>query len=217
MILFILTIAFGISISLLCSIKDNIRIPITRIVYSNILLCGLLLTALPLKSQQTFCNPLNLNYRFMSDAVDAREAADPVIILFEDDYYLFASRSGGYWTSDNLRDWTFIIPTGLDDIEIYAPAALVMGDTVYYTASGSGQIYKSADPKSGVWTEGPSIGAYYDPALFLDDDGRLYMYHGLTNTTASANIRMVELDPITFEEKGSQVDLVFSMASTTDS
>ncbi|MBN1694139.1 family 43 glycosylhydrolase [candidate division WOR-3 bacterium] len=214
MIVFILTIAFSISISFLYFIKDNVRVPVTRIVYSHILLCFFLLTALPAKSQQTFCNPLNLNYRFMSDAVDAREAADPVIILFKDDYYLFASRSGGYWTSENLHDWTFIVPTGLDDIEIYAPAALVMGDTVYYTASGSGQIYKTADPKSGVWTEGPSIGAYYDPALFLDDDERLYMYHGLTNTTASANIRMVELEPITFEEKGSQVDLVFSMASS---
>jgi xylan 1,4-beta-xylosidase len=216
MITFILTIGFSMSISFLCSIKDNIRkpmMPITRIVYSHILLCGLLLAALPAKAQQTFCNPLNLDYRFMSDAVDAREAADPVIILFKDDYYLFASRSGGYWTSTDLHDWTLIVPTGLD-IETYAPAAIVIGDTVYYTPSASGKIYKTADPKSGVWTEGPSIGSYGDPALFLDDDGRLYMYHGLTNTTTSANIRMVELDPETFQEIGSEVDLVFSMASS---
>lgn len=213
MVIFILTIGFSMSISFLCSIKNNIRMPITRIVYSHILLCGLLLATLPAKSQQTFCNPLNLDYRFMSDAVDAREAADPVIILFEDDYYLFASRSGGYWTSENLQDWTLIVPTGID-METYAPAALVIGDTVYYTASGSGKIYKTADPKSGVWTEGPSIGSYSDPAFFLDDDGRLYMYHGCTNTTSGANIRMVELDPSTFQEKGSQINLVFSMAST---
>jgi xylan 1,4-beta-xylosidase len=214
MVLFILTIGFGISISFLYSIKDNVRVPITRIVYSLILLGGLLLASLPAKSQQTFCNPLNLNYRFMSDANDAREAADPVVILFDDDYYLFASRSGGYWTSTDLHDWTLIIPSGLDDIEIYAPAVIVIGDTVYYTGSASGQIYKTTDPKSGVWTEGPSIASYGDPALFIDDDGRLYMYHGLTNTTTSANIRMVELDPTTFEEIGSQVDLVFSMASS---
>lgn len=213
MIISILTIGFCMSMSFLCS-KDNIRMSITKIIYSHIFLYGLFLISLPVKSQQTFCNPLNLNYRFMSDAIDAREAADPVIILFKDDYYLFASRSGGYWTSPDLNDWTFVVPTGLDDIEVYAPAALVMGDTVYYTASGSGRIYKTADPESGVWTEGPSIGGYYDPALFLDDDGRLYMYHGLTNTKTSANIRMVELDPTTFQEIGSQVDLVFSMAST---
>jgi len=214
MIVLILTIAFSISISFLYSIKDNVRVPITRIVYSLILLGGLLLATQTAKAQQTFCNPLNLNYRFMSDAKDAREAADPVIILFEDEYYLFASRSGGYWTSDNLHDWTLIVPTGLDDIESYAPSVLVIGDTVYYTGSASGQIFKTADPKSGVWTEGPSIGSYGDPALFLDDDERLYMYHGLTNTTTTANIRMVELDPTTFQEIGSEVDLVFSMAST---
>ncbi|MEJ2354690.1 MAG: hypothetical protein P8Y62_02120, partial [candidate division WOR-3 bacterium] len=178
MIKFILTIVSSISISFLCFIKVNVRkpiIPITRIVYSCILLCGLILTTIPAESQQTFCNPLNLDYRFMSDAVDAREAADPVIILFDDDYYLFASRSGGYWTSPDLHEWTLIVPTGLDDIDIYAPAVIVVGDTVYYTGSASGQIYKTADPKSGVWTEGPSIGSYGDPALFLDDDGRLYM------------------------------------------
>jgi len=241
MIILILTIGFSMSISFLCSIfkaclssidtgkisvrkpnracilstfKDKIRKPImprAGILYFQ-LLCGLLLATQPAKSQQTFCNPLNLNYRFMSDAIDAREAADPVIILFEDDYYLFASRSGGYWTSTDLHDWTLIIPTGIN-IETYAPAALVIGDTVYYSPSASGKIYKTADPKSGVWTSGPNIGSYGDPALFLDDDERLYMYHGLTNTTTSANIRMVELDPTTFQEKGSQVDLIFSMAS----
>jgi xylan 1,4-beta-xylosidase len=216
MVILILIIGFGMSLSVLCSIKDNIRksmMPITRIVYSHILLCGLLMATLPAKAQQTFCNPLNLNYRFMADAKDAREAADPVIILFKDDYYLFASRSGGYWTSTDLNDWTLIVPTGVD-IETYAPAALVIGDTVYYTPSGSDKIYKTADPKSGVWTEGPSIGTYGDPALFLDDDGRLYMYHGLTDTKTSANIRMVELDPTTFQEIGSEVDLIFSMASS---
>ncbi|MEJ2354687.1 MAG: family 43 glycosylhydrolase [candidate division WOR-3 bacterium] len=217
MIIFILTIAFSILISFLSFIKDNIQkpmMPTTKIIYSCILLYGLFLATLPAESQQTFCNPLNLDYRFMSDAVDAREAADPVIILFDDDYYLFASRSGGYWTSPDLHEWTLIVPTGLDDIDIYAPAVIVIGDTVYYTGSTSAQIYKTADPKSGVWTEGPSIGSYGDPALFLDDDGRLYMYHGLTNTTTSANIRMVELDPETFQKKGGEIDLVFSMAST---
>lgn len=214
MIIFILTIGFSILVSFLSYIKNNTQkpmIPINRTVYSYLFFCGLFLATLPAESQQTFCNPLNLDYRFMSDAVDAREAADPVIILFKDDYYLFASRSGGYWTSPDLHNWTLIVPTGLD-VESYAPTALVIGDTVYF-ATGAGRTYKTADPKSGIWTEGPSIGTYHDPALFLDDDGRLYMYHGCTNTTTEANISMVELDPNTFQEIGSEVDLVFSMAS----
>ncbi len=53
-------------------------------------------------SESTFCNPLNLNYRFMTDLPSRREAADPVILLFKDQYYLFASKSGGYWFSNDL-------------------------------------------------------------------------------------------------------------------
>ena len=42
-------------------------------------------------------NPMNLNYRFMIDGNSRREAADPVIEYFKGRYYLFASKSGGYW------------------------------------------------------------------------------------------------------------------------
>jgi|GEM_PF-255564 len=167
--------------------------------------------AQPAQNPQTFCNPLNLNYRFMVDAVDAREAADPVMVLFKGDYYLFASRSGGYWTSPDLRNWTLIIPTGID-IETYAPGVVVMRDTVFYIPSGSPQVYKTADPKSGIWTLGPKCDqGYGDPAFFLDDDGRLYMYYGLSNTSPTS---VVELDPITFKEIGKPVNIVY--ADTTN-
>ena len=177
-------------------------------------LCMLLLVSLamaqPAQNPQTFCNPLNLNYRFMVDAIDAREAADPVMVLFKGDYYLFASRSGGYWTSPNLRDWTLIIPTGID-IETYAPAVLVMRDSLFYIPSANGQIYKTADPKSGIWTTGPTVGSYGDPAFFLDDDGRLYMYYGLSNANPTS---VVELNPATFREIGTPVNIVYNQASS---
>jgi hypothetical protein len=180
----------------------------------QLLLLCLLLSSLalaqPAENPQTFCNPLNLNYRFMADAVDAREAADPVMVLFKDDYYLFASRSGGYWTSPNLRDWTLIIPTGID-IESYAPAVLVMRDSLFYIPSNVAQIYKTADPKSGAWVTGPTARAYGDPAFFLDDDGKLYMYYGLSNTNPTS---VVELDPVTFREIGTPVNIVYNQASS---
>jgi xylan 1,4-beta-xylosidase len=179
------------------------------LVFLFCLLFGTLLLTQKAQAQQTFCNPLNLNYRFMADAVDAREAADPVILIFEDDYYLFASRSGGYWTSTDLNNWTLIVPTGVD-IETYAPAAIVMRDTVFYTPSASSQIYKSGDPKSGIWEAGPRIGSYGDPALFLDDDGRLYMYYGLSNNAPTG---VVELDPYTFQEISDRNNIVFAQAS----
>jgi len=49
---------------------------------------------LPVKPR-TFANPLNIDYRFMIDQPSRREAADPVMLVFGGDYYLFASKSGG--------------------------------------------------------------------------------------------------------------------------
>ena len=127
--------------------------------------------AQPAQSPKTYCNPMNLSYRFMGDAIDAREAADPVVVLFKDTFFLFASRSGGYWWSENLRDWNFVVPTGLTIIEDYAPGLVVMRDTLFYTGSADGQVFKCADPKSGVWKQAGTCNSYGDPCLFLDDDG----------------------------------------------
>ena len=129
-----------------------------------LLIFSAVLHSQPAENPQTYCNPLNLNYRFMNDAVDAREAADAVIVLFQDEYYLFASRCGGYWVSPDLKTWELIVPTGLD-IEGYAPAVVAMRDTLFYVPTGSSQIYKSGDPKSGIWQEGPTIASYGDPAF----------------------------------------------------
>lgn len=152
---------------------------------------------------------MNLNYRFMSDAVDAREAADAVILTFHDEYYLFASRSGGYWTSTDLRNWELIIPNDVLSIEGYAPAVIAMRDSLFYVPSAASLTYKTGDPKSGIWEPGPSVNGYGDPAWFLDDDGRLYMYFGLSN---NAPIRVVEMDPKTFEEIGPVVDILHAQA-----
>jgi hypothetical protein len=50
-------------------------------------------------------NPLSLNYRFEGNN---REAADPVCIYFKGKYYLFASHSSGYWSSEDMAVWNFI-------------------------------------------------------------------------------------------------------------
>ena len=44
------------------------------------------------QKEKTFCNPVNLNYRFQSSY---REAADPVMMVYKGKYMLFASHSGG--------------------------------------------------------------------------------------------------------------------------
>ena len=155
-----------------------------------IILFLLSITAFAQKTS-TFCNPLNLNYRFALTEPSRREAADPVIVLFKNDYYLFASKSGGYWFSDDLRDWTFVEPKGLP-LEDYAPSVLILDGKMYYTAHRDKLLFETDDPKKGVWTKTADIGEYTDPMLFLDDDRRLYMYYG---SSLDGGISVVELDP----------------------
>lgn len=157
--------------------------------------------------QTTICNPLNLSYRFSLDSPSRREAADPCVVLFRDKYYLFASKSGGYWESDDLIDWRFITSPDLP-FEDYAPAAMVRRDTVYFMASshaGRNEIYKTADPASGHWqVANPDFPIrMVDPDLFADEDGRIYFYYGCSDKEP---IRAVELDTLTLNPVGQPVE-----------
>jgi len=137
----------------------------------------------------TFTNPLNLNYRFDINNPSHRTAADPVVILFKDKYYLFASKAGGYWSSENLAEWRLIEPSGLQ-LENYAPAVIAINDTIYFMANShrlpdgtysSQAIYKTTDPDTGKWEIANPLFPFSasDPAFFLDDDGKLFLYFGL--------------------------------------
>lgn len=158
----------------------------------------------------TICNPMNLSYRFCLDAPSRREAADPTLILFKDEYYLFASKSGGYFHSTDLIHWDLITTKDLP-LEDYAPTAMVMNGEVYFMASHSSPltIYKTADPKSGTWQAVNStfpIGMI-DPDLFLDDDGRLFFYYGCSNVNP---LYAVELDTKTLNPIGSPISVLNS-------
>jgi len=144
-------------------------------------------------SQHTYCNPLNLDYRYCLSMPSRREAADPTMVRFKNEYYLFASKSGGYWHSKNLLNWDLITTKDLP-LEDYAPTTVVVDNEIYFMASGSHiKIYKTTDPKSGKWevvNEDFPIGLT-DPCLFFDDDRRLYLYYGCSNQDP---LYAVELD-----------------------
>lgn len=134
------------------------------------------------KHPKTFCNPLNLDYRFM--VIDGgngiREAADPVVIPFKDKYFLFASKSSGYWHTSDFRNWTHvIIPDSILPIEDYAPGIFVHKDYVYYVGSthGKGMLYRSNDLEKGTWEKVKEIWSYWDPAFYVENDN-LYLYYG---------------------------------------
>jgi xylan 1,4-beta-xylosidase len=148
-------------------------------------------TTAPIAAASTFCNPIDIDYRFMVDTPSRREAADPVITRFDDEYYLFASKSGGYWHSRDLREWTLVVPEGLP-LEDYAPAVMILDGRMYYTAHKSMALYTTDDPAAGKWRKVADLASYADPDLFLDDDGRVYLYHG---SSLDGGISVVELDP----------------------
>lgn len=160
---------------------------------------------------RTFCNPLNLPYRFMliPEGKGSREAADPVVIPFGDRYYLFASKSGGYWHTTDFVQWTFVpIADDVLPIEDYAPALFVRNGWLYYVGStpGNGRLYRSQAPERGQWELVTEIPSRWDPAFWAEGDN-LYIYYG---SSPSDPIRAVTLDLETFQQKAEPVDCLNS-------
>ena len=155
----------------------------------------------------TYANPVDLPYRYQAPSPfrplqprpkeSFREAADPTIVLFKGRYWLFASHSSGYWHSTDLLRWEFVQPTGYA-VDKFAPTVVVINDKLYLaTSEDTRHIWMTDDPMSGKWRVAADISpGYQDPALFLDDDGRLYLYHGLAS---KGPLHAEELDPKTFQ------------------
>ncbi len=165
-----------------------------------------------------FCNPINVPYpyQFKRDPRDNyrlsvnREAADPSLVLFKGRYYLFASMSGAVWVSNDLAQWEKSVPLPENmPIYDYAPDVRVIGDWLYFTASNRGapcNFYRTKDPIHGPYEEIKGSFDYWDPNLFLDDDGRVYFYWGCANATP---IWGVELDPETMRPLSDKVPLIW--------
>jgi hypothetical protein len=154
----------------------------------------------------TFCNPIALDF----GSERSRRTGEPIVVLHKDDYYLFISGGRGYWYSDNMRDWIFVearnLPTG-------CPSVVSRGDTLYFSGDKTQRdLYASTDPKNGVWNKVATFEREYgDAAMFLDDDGRFYMYWGWSQIEP---IRVVELDPNNnFKEIGEPVTCFFGNES----
>jgi len=172
------------------------------------------------QKQKTYCNPLNLDYGYtpipnFSEAGRHRATADPVIVNYKNDYYLFSTNQWGYWWSNDLLNWKFISRKflrpwngGVYD-ELCAPAVGIIGDTMIVfgsTYTSTFTIWMSTNPKENDWkplVDSFSIGGW-DPAFFTDDDGRLYMYNGSSNRYPLYGI---ELNRKTFQPIGTRKEM----------
>jgi len=163
---------------------------------------------------QTYCNPLDIDYTYMvynsSRNISYRSGADPAVVEFRGEYYMFVTRSFGYWHSRDLVNWSFIKPVQWFFEGCNAPTAFNYKDSLLYFAgdpAGYGSILFTDDPKSGKWTPTASISNnLQDSELFIDDDGKTYLYWGSSNVHP---IRVKELNKDDrFLETGVRKDLI---------
>ncbi len=170
--------------------------------------------------QKTYCNPINIDYGYtpipnFSEWGRHRATADPVIVNYKGDYYLFSTNQWGYWWSSNMLNWKFISKKflrpwngGVYD-ELCAPAVGIVGDTMLVfgsTYTSTFTLWMSTNPKANEWK--PLVDSFeiggWDPSFFTDDDGRLYMYNGSSNKFPMYGI---ELNRKTFKPIGTRKEM----------
>lgn len=184
------------------------------------LLLFVLIVASAQSQQRTYCNPVNIDYGYtpipnFAEWGRHRATADPVIITYKGDFYLFSTNQWGYWWSSDMVNWNFVSRkflrpwnTGTYD-ELCAPAAGVIGDTMLVfgsTYTKTFTIWMSTDPKGNQWK--PLVDSFliggWDPAFFTDDNGKFYMYNGSSNRYP---IYGVELNRKTMQPMGTREEM----------
>ncbi|MGZ3854210.1 MAG: family 43 glycosylhydrolase, partial [Flavisolibacter sp.] len=179
----------------------------------------LIVTTSGFSQQKTYCNPINIDYGYtpipnFSEWGRHRATADPVIVNYKGDYYLFSTNQWGYWWSNDMLNWKFISkkflrPWNEGYDELCAPAVGIIGDTMIVfgsTYTSKFTIWMSTNPKANEWK--PLVDSFeiggWDPAFFTDDDGKLYMYNGSSNKFPTYGI---ELNRKTFQPIGTRTPM----------
>jgi len=171
------------------------------------------------QKQKTYCNPINIDYGYtpiesFTEWGKHRATADPVIVNYKGDFYLFSTNQWGYWHSPDMLNWKFeerkfLRPWNKTKDELCAPAVGILGDTMVVfgsTYTKNFTLWMSTNPKANEWkplVDSLEIGGW-DPAFFTDDDGRFYMYNGSSNNYP---VYGVELDRKTFKPIGTRMPM----------
>lgn len=140
-------------------------------------------------SKKIYCNPLDLNYeyRLYYDGDRPRpiclEAADPVMVVFEGEYYLFSSITKGHWLSDDMVGWQFIDcdDSKLPNIDNYAPAVMALDGAIYFHQGlHDKRLFRNRTPKNpDTWELVTNCYIGHDPFMYYDEiDDRVWASYG---------------------------------------
>ncbi len=171
--------------------------------------------------QKTYCNPVNIDYGYtpipnFAEWGHHRATADPVIVNYQGDFYLFSTNQWGYWWTHDMLHWTFnsrrfLRPWNKGYDELCAPAVGIIGDTMIVfgsTYTSNFTIWMSTNPKANEWK--PLVDSFeiggWDPDFFTDDDGKLYMYNGSSNRYP---VYGIELNRTTMQPIGTRKEMYF--------
>lgn len=165
-----------------------------------------------------YCNPIPVEYKYQykSDNREGklfrmfREAADPSVIWFKGKYFLFASMSLGVYVSEDLITWSWHALDKVLPLYDYAPDAAVIDGYIYLCASRANEtcdFYRTKDILNGPYERMEGSFPFWDPHLFYDDDGRIYLYWGSSNAHP---IYGMELSKETMKPVGERKGLIFA-------
>ena len=160
-----------------------------------------------IQNPTTYCNPIS----HVNGSERILTAGEPVVKVFNDDYYLFTRGRRGYWWSHDFVDWTYVDAPNM--VSGIVGVVEIDGALYSYAGNGTSNIAKAIDIKAGEWevvgtfsafhNDGSPTGGYGDASMLYDEEtGRLFMYYGWSQILG---IRCVEIDKNTWQEIGEPV------------
>jgi hypothetical protein len=160
-----------------------------------------------IQNPTTYCNPITVS----AGSNRMSGGGEPIVRVFQDDYYLTVSRQPGYWWSHDFVNWTYVAAP--DMVTGIIGWVEIDGELYSYAGNGTSKIAKAIDVKAGKWevvgqfsayhNDGSPTGGYGDASMLYDEEtGRLFMYYGWSQILG---IRCVEIDKNTWQEIGEPV------------
>ena len=141
---------------------------------------------------------------------------DPFVMRYNGRYYLYSTNHEMHcWTSEDLVNWTYVgLCADVEQVyDAWAPEVTYYNGTFYMSTApfnGQGPYILTSDSPTGPFTyASKNIDLWFDASIFIDDDGKWYMYIPHSGDTLHA----LKMDSPTTVEAWTNTDLRLNVAS----